>query len=121
MPPSRTDEDGFSLVELIVVVVILGILSAIAIPVFLSQRQRGWDAALQSDVRNSAINVADREPLPATLPATQLSSASTTLAYTVRGDGNAFCVVGTRSDLAGTSFVFDSTVGSVVRDGSCSF
>lgn len=48
----RKGEKGFTLIELLVVVIIIGILAAIAIPVFLSQRDRAYASAVESDVRN---------------------------------------------------------------------
>lgn len=47
-------EEGFTLVELLVVIVIIAILVAIAIPSFLAFRQRGWDSQVRSDLRNAA-------------------------------------------------------------------
>jgi type IV pilus assembly protein PilA len=46
-------EEGFTLVELMVVVLVLAILMAIAIPTFLGARDRGQDRAAQSTARNT--------------------------------------------------------------------
>ena len=73
--PSATSrcEDGFTLVELLVVMVVIGVLAAIAVPAYLSAKREAYEASAKSDVRAITKEV---------------------LALQVDGDGTALDVVG---------------------------
>jgi len=53
MHRAHRGDEGFTLVELMVVVLIIAILIAVAIPTFLGARTRAQDRALHSELRNS--------------------------------------------------------------------
>ena len=66
MIPRR--HEGFTLVELMVVIVVLGILVAVAIPRYSAMRVRAYDATMKSDLHNVFLQIEDYQILNGTLP-----------------------------------------------------
>jgi len=64
-------KDGFTLVEILVVIAVIGLLAAIAIPQFIRYRSEAIDAEMKSDLRNASVAIeayyAKQSVLPASL------------------------------------------------------
>ncbi|MGH8875212.1 MAG: type IV pilin protein, partial [Acidimicrobiia bacterium] len=107
------NEEGFTLIELMVVVLIIAILIAIAIPTFLGARERAQDRAAQSDLRNALaaekVYYVDEEAYtatPADLTAIEPSLAfdGTDVAVALdAADDQVVCITGVSA--SGTTFV----------------
>ena len=133
----RADQRGFTLVELLVVIVIIAILAAIAIPIFFSQRDKGLNAQVVSGLKNAATtmqgwateNDGDYEPPGGTaqnavadmawLEDEGWKGAATITLDIVDADEDGFCISGTHDQLDTIQLEYSSFVGAPV-DGDCS-
>jgi type IV pilus assembly protein PilA len=123
-------EGGFTFIEIIVVSLVLVLLAAIAIPVFLGQRDRAFEAAVIADLRNAGaaqafLVVAGNELATSTAELQAVGfTHSDGVSFTNDGDftthASGLCIEGTHTNLAGRSWRFGSDGDANPREGSCS-
>ncbi len=103
----RREEEGFTLIELMVVVLIIAILLAIAIPTFLGAQDRARDRGAQSDLRNAltaAKTIAtDDQGQVDTVTAAALGVAETSITFSATADAASTTTVEVLSSTSGST------------------
>ena len=74
----RGNSKGFTLIELMIVIAIIGILAAIAIPNFIAYRNKAFCSAAESDANNIAAAIADYFAVPSRTVAPDSDPTETT-------------------------------------------
>ena len=73
----KTNNKGFTLIELMIVIAIIGILAAIAIPNFIAYRNKSFCSATESDGNNIAAAISDYFAIPSNTTITKGSLENT--------------------------------------------
>jgi type IV pilus assembly protein PilA len=122
-------EGGFTLIELLVVILIIAILAAIAIPVFLSQREKGWVSQVESALKNAATaqesylvangTYTEAETGVGSLAEEGFKKAEAVTDLTITADeARSYCIQAGHANLDAQTWAYDSEVGTP-EEGTC--
>ena len=89
----RGNSQGFTLIELMIVIAIIGILAAIAIPNFISYRDKSFCSRAETDAGNVAATLADYFAIPTHVEVPTAGDATSYLGISMSGTGDSINTV----------------------------
>lgn len=121
---SRT-EAGFTIIELLVVIIVIGILAAITVVAFNGVQKRAVEASLQSDLRNAASTLFNEQATNGKYPGTAAAAnggaglkASGSNTYTYLAYPSGYCISATSPQAGAQTFYYSTRTGKV-QAGVC--
>lgn len=137
MHTDQHTDQGFTLIELLVVIIIIGILASVAIPTYLSQREKAYRSEAISDMKNVGIAMetfaTDNNFSYAGLNGANENTPALTdegfhrsewVSVAVVANDTSYCITGVNAKVPGKQFVLRSDQGAIAVElqgtASCS-
>lgn len=118
----KNREDGFTLLEILIVCVVIGVLAGISIPVFNSQKKKAIYATLVADVKNAGLVMQSEllmtnDPYSMLLPNFFISQESNVIQINhLQSSADFFCIMGSNTTYPDLHVYYDSEKGGMVQD-----
>lgn len=115
--------DAFTIVELLIVIVIIGILAAITIVSYSGITRKATEAVIKADLNNAAklilMEYSSTDQMPTSFPGSMKTSNNIGLSLASTGNNNSFCINAQTTNSSSPVYMHYSSTSGDVQPGSC--